>query len=63
MNATNKTKPYPKVALRKRLMSHLIQTVPEDSAICEFDCNKPECSQHEWQHCKRRLERITEKCR
>ena len=34
-----------------------IGEVPEDSAICEFDCRKSECGEVEFQNCKRRLER------
>lgn len=41
--------------LRQRLMDHLVGMVPKESAICEFDCSKTECSSHEWTHCKRRL--------
>ena len=47
-----------KGTLRDRLLGHWVQTVPEDSAICEFDCSKTECSNSEWQHCKRRLDSL-----
>ena len=38
----------------------IIGEVPKDSAICEFDCRRPECSEVEWQSCTRRLERGAE---
>ena len=44
--------------LRERLMDRLVGTVPADSAICEFDCSKTECSNEEWTHCQRRLDSL-----
>ena len=35
----------------------IVQDVPEDSALCEFDCQKGQCTVSEWQHCERRLSR------
>jgi hypothetical protein len=35
----------------------IIGDVPEDSAICEYDCRKSECTDLEWQNCMRRLQR------
>jgi hypothetical protein len=31
--------------------------VPEDDAVCEFDCRKPQCTEGEWENCMRRLQR------
>jgi hypothetical protein len=31
--------------------------VPEDDALCEFDCRKPQCTEGEWKNCRRRLQR------
>ncbi|MGA9056015.1 MAG: hypothetical protein WB763_05825 [Terriglobia bacterium] len=31
--------------------------VPEDDALCEFDCRKPQCMESEWENCTRRLQR------
>jgi hypothetical protein len=31
--------------------------VPEDNALCEFDCRKPQCNEGEWENCTRRLQR------
>ncbi len=33
----------------------IVQDVPEDSAVCEFDCRKGQCDMSEWAHCDRRL--------
>jgi hypothetical protein len=30
--------------------------VPEDNALCEFDCRKPQCIEGEWENCMRRLQ-------
>jgi hypothetical protein len=37
-------------------MGHLVQTVPDDIAQCEFHCSKTDCSHTEWNDCKRRLD-------
>lgn len=58
MSETDRTVCKTPGLFRSRLMSHLIQMVPEESAICEFDCSKTECSDHEWKHCKRRLDSL-----
>jgi hypothetical protein len=34
-----------------------ISEVPEDEALCEFDCRKPQCREGEWESCVRRLQR------
>lgn len=33
----------------------LIHDVPEDIAVCEFDCHKPQCRHGEWETCENRL--------
>ena len=38
----------------------LIHDVPEDLALCEFDCRKPQCTYSEWSSCERRLKRAEE---
>jgi len=35
----------------------IVEEVPEDSALCEFDCRKPQCHEGEWASCERRLQR------
>ncbi len=42
-------------ALWKNLRRRVVLEVPEDDALCEFDCRKPQCSLEEWQNCERRL--------
>jgi hypothetical protein len=32
-----------------------IGDVPEDLAICQFDCHKGQCLQDEWETCDRRI--------
>jgi hypothetical protein len=32
-----------------------VASVPEDIAICEFDCDEQECRLQDWEHCERRL--------
>jgi hypothetical protein len=39
----------------QRLKKHLIDDVPDDVALCEFDCRKSPCTYGEWAACKRRL--------
>lgn len=42
-------------AIWRWLRNQVVQEVPEDSAICEFDCRKEQCVQAEWATCERRL--------
>jgi hypothetical protein len=37
------------------VMREIVQDVPEDSALCEFDCKKGQCTQGEWATCERRM--------
>lgn len=39
------------------LLNHVIQDMPDDIGICEFDCRRLQCSQGEWEICERRLNR------
>ena len=32
-----------------------IAKVPEEIAVCEFECEEHECLLHDWEHCERRL--------
>jgi hypothetical protein len=34
-----------------------VARVPEDIAVCEFDCDREECRLEDWEHCERRLQR------
>jgi hypothetical protein len=44
------------VRLGRWLRSEAVQVVPEDIAVCEFECRKTTCSSAEWNECRRRLE-------
>ena len=37
----------------------LIGEVPQEDALCEFDCRKPQCTEGEWENCTRRLQSAT----
>ena len=37
------------------LKDQWIREVPEDLALCEFDCRKAQCFDGEWDTCERRL--------
>ncbi len=37
------------------LRNQIVQEVTEDSAICEFDGRKGQCTMEEWESCERRL--------
>jgi hypothetical protein len=41
-------------------MGHLVQTVPDDIAQCEFHCSRTDCSHTEWNNCKRRLDPLND---
>ena len=32
-----------------------VASVPDDIAVCEFECGKQECRLQDWEHCERRL--------
>jgi hypothetical protein len=41
------------------LAGQFVREIPEEDAVCEFDCRKPQCRQGEWESCIRRLQRAT----
>jgi hypothetical protein len=41
--------------LRDWFKNGLIQDLPENIAVCEFDCRKPQCRHGEWETCEKRL--------
>lgn len=47
------------VGLLKKIVgwakNQLVTDVPEDMALCEFDCQRGHCSMDEWATCERRL--------
>jgi len=44
-------------ALWRWVKDQILQRVPEEIALCEFDCHKQECTEKEWQTCPRRMAR------
>jgi len=56
---TKETDRHPEtLRLRERILHAIVQPVPDGLALCEFECEKTECSAEEWKHCKRRLEAL-----
>lgn len=41
----------------------LVQDVPGDIAVCEFDCRKLQCTMGEWETCERRLEKAAQQAK
>jgi hypothetical protein len=41
--------------LRRWVTNQVIQQVPGDIALCEFDCRKHQCTFNEWATCERRI--------
>ena len=39
------------------VVNQLIQDVPEESGLCEYDCRRLQCTEREWRLCSRRLSR------
>ena len=44
----------------QRFRSKVIQDVPEDIQLCEFDCRKSQCAMGDWEKCERRLRSIAQ---
>jgi len=42
------------VAMIDRLLQMLIQEVPEELSVCEYDCPKTNCTGRNWAECKLR---------
>jgi hypothetical protein len=43
------------IELCRRLKAQWVAEVPDDLAICEFECRKSECSLDGWANCVRRI--------
>jgi len=37
------------------LKDQIVQEVPEDIGLCEYDCRKKQCIMGEWETCDRRI--------
>lgn len=40
-----------------RWLKQQVEDVPDDLALCEFDCRKVQCTSDEWATCERRINR------
>lgn len=49
------------IPLLERIKDSLVQSVPEEIAICEFSCDTNQCSPAEWKRCLRRLAALSER--
>ncbi len=56
MSISTSNRSSSRASLWHRLKSLVIAEVPEDVAICEFDCSKNQCTQGEWATCQRRIQ-------
>ena len=36
-------------------LKKIVADVPENVAVCEFECNRTECVEGDWRHCGRRM--------
>jgi hypothetical protein len=36
----------------------IVQDVPDEDALCEFDCRKKQCSAGDWAKCENRLQSV-----
>jgi hypothetical protein len=41
----------------RRIITGIVQDVPPDIALCEYDCRKEGCTHQEWEDCDRRITR------
>jgi len=41
--------------IRQWIGGQLVQEVPDDLAVCEYDCKSLDCTQGRWETCERRL--------
>lgn len=48
-------RPKPFERLWHKIKDEVVQTVPEEIAVCEFDCRKLSCSAEQWRTCERRI--------
>jgi curli biogenesis system outer membrane secretion channel CsgG len=54
MEILAKTKPF-LARFWQWVKDQIVQEVPDDIAVCEYDCRKPQCVMGEWETCDRRL--------
>jgi hypothetical protein len=39
---------------------YIVDDVPDDLAVCEFDCRREHCTQDQWANCERRIRKGVE---
>jgi len=44
-------------AFSRLAQNQIVQRIPEDISICEFDCRRTQCTDQQWTSCDRRLDR------
>lgn len=49
------------LAVLHRISKEIVEEVPAEIALCEFDCSKTHCSSKEWETCTRRLRKPAKK--
>jgi len=59
MREDSPKKESPFTRLRRWVKGQFVQEVPEEIALCEFDCRKGQCSMHEWETCERRISKAS----
>ena len=42
-------------SLWRLIKNQIVQEIPEEIALCEFDCHKQQCTEKEWSTCPRRI--------
>jgi hypothetical protein len=47
------------INLSNCIFYQLLEDVPEESAVCELDCRKHQCTERDWVRCRRRVSRLT----
>ena len=46
--------------LWQRFSNKVIQDVPDDIQLCEFECRKLQCAMGDWEKCERRLRSLAQ---
>ena len=44
--------------LRRWFSNHVIQNVPEEVSICEYECQEPDCHIAKWALCEKRTAHV-----
>lgn len=45
-------------SLKERILAHIVSEIPDELALCEFDCLKQDCTEDDWGHCEKRLQMV-----